>query len=418
MGFMNDMVYETELFVDVKIVDNELINEVEIYEPVILMENNTNKAQLTSEVIETLENITFTASVPAVMEKMTETEFTKEEGVNEKEPTISRETIHITESNLNVTLPSSETAETEIIADLNMKNIDTELTIETKLADSECPSHVPIIESEINNDKTLNKLSTSPQEKEKRKKKKKRRSIITNEDMIDIEKERENDQDQTITKPPSIEVIDNVKLCKEGDTNKLVMNAEVVDVKDHETNDGVKADITSDIIHDETKSSLQTLETITNLDSDVEIIHAELTQEMRAIDRECTNNVPVIESEIVTDDTSQNNLSASLPENEAKMKRKKRKSIKSNEEQVDIDKARENNKNQTITTNISATEPTSMDVIDHKEVTQKESSSKSVINTENVNSKYTDIFEMVVADISLDVTHDTIKSSIETAMTV
>merc|ERR1711962_1268548 len=331
--FMNDMVYETELFVEVKIVDTELINELEIYEPFILMENNTNKAQLTSEVIETLENITFTASVPAVMEKITETEFTKEEDVNEKEPTISRETIHITESNLNVTLPSSDTAENETIADLNVKNIDTELTIVTKIADSQCHSHVPIIESEINNDKTLNKLSTSPQEKEKRKKKKKRKSIITNEDMIDIEKERENDQDQTITKPPSIEVIDNVKLCKEGDTNKLAMNAEVVDVKDHETNDRVKADITSDFIHDETKSSLETLGTITNLDSDVNIIHAEPIQEMRTIDRECTNNVPVIESEIVSDDTSQNELSASLPENEAKMKRKKRKSIKSNEEQ-------------------------------------------------------------------------------------
>merc|ERR1712126_698137 len=166
--FMNDMVYETELSV-----------EVEIYEPVILMENNTNKAQLKSEVIETLENITFTASVPAVMEKITETEFTKEEDVNKKESTVSRETIHITESNLNVTLPSSETAEIETTADLNVKNIDNQLTIETKIADSECASHVPIIESEINNDKTLDRLSTSPQEKEKRKKKKKRKSIIT-----------------------------------------------------------------------------------------------------------------------------------------------------------------------------------------------------------------------------------------------
>merc|ERR1711962_1561702 len=192
----------------------------------------------------------------------------------------------------------------------------------------------------------------------------------------------------------------------------------VVDVKDYETITMVKADITSDIIHDETKSSLETLGTITNLDSDVNIIHAEPIQEMRTIDRECTNNVPVIESEIVSDNTSQNGLSASLPENEVKMKRKKRKSIKSSEEQVDIDKARENDKNQTITTNITATEPTSMDVIDYKEVTQKESSSNSLINTENVNSKNTGIFEMVLADISLDVTHDTIKSSIETAMTV
>merc|ERR1712002_1389840 len=183
-----------------------------------------------------------------------------------------------------------------------------------------------------------------------------------------------------------------------GDTNKLLMNEEVVDVKDHVTNDMVKADITSDIIHDETKSSHETLGTITNLDSDVNIIHAEPIQEMRTIDRECTNNVPVIESEIVSDNTSQNELSASLPENEAKMKKKKRKSIKSSEEQVDIDKARENDKNQTITTNITATEPTSMDVVDHKEVTQKESSSNSVINTENVNSRNTAIFEMVVAD--------------------
>merc|ERR1712098_310507 len=270
---------------------------------------------------------------------MGETEFTKEEDVNEKESTLSRETIHITESNLNVTLPSSETAEIETTADLNVKNIDTELTIETKIADSECASHVPIIESEINNDKTLNKLSTSPHEKEKRKKKKKRKSIITNEDMIDIEKERENDQDQTVTKPPSIEVIDNVKLCKEGDTNKLLMNEEVVDVKDHETNDRVKADITTDTIHDEAKPSLESLGTIENLNSDVNTIHAELIQEMRTIDRECTNNVPVIESEIVSDNTSQNELSASLPENEAKMKKKKRKSIKSSEEQVDIDKA-------------------------------------------------------------------------------
>merc|ERR1712126_187020 len=126
--FMNDMVYETELSV-----------EVEMYEPVILMENNTNKAQLKSEVIETLENITFTASVPAVMEKITETQFTKEEDVNEKESTVSRETIHITESNLNVTLPSSETAETT--TDLNVKNVDTQLTIETKIVDSECASH-------------------------------------------------------------------------------------------------------------------------------------------------------------------------------------------------------------------------------------------------------------------------------------
>merc|ERR1711962_1091372 len=173
----------------------------------------------------------------------------------------------------------------------------------------------------------------------------------------------------------------------------------VVDVKDHETITMVKADITSDIIHDETKSSLETLGTITNLDSDVNIIHAEPIQEMRTIDRECMNNVPVIESEIVSDNTSQNELSASLPENEAK---KKRKSIKSCEEQVDIDKARENDTNQTITTNITATEPTSMDVIDHKEVTQKESSSNSLINTENVNSKNTGIFEMVLADISLD----------------
>merc|ERR1712112_441169 len=106
--FMNDMVYETEVSVEVKIYNNELINQVEIYEPVILTENYTNKAQLKSQVIETLENINFTAPIPTTMEEIIETKVTKED--NEQEPVKCRETIHISESNLNVTLPSNETS--------------------------------------------------------------------------------------------------------------------------------------------------------------------------------------------------------------------------------------------------------------------------------------------------------------------
>merc|ERR1712112_802605 len=144
--FMNDMVYETEVSVEVKIYDNELINQVEIYEPVILTENYTNKAQLTSQVIETLENINFKAPISTTMEKIIEAKVTKEEHVNEikddneKEPVKSRETIHITESNLNVTLPSTDTSKAETMADPIDKNLDSESNIKTKIADSECAS--------------------------------------------------------------------------------------------------------------------------------------------------------------------------------------------------------------------------------------------------------------------------------------
>merc|ERR1712243_150550 len=101
--------------------------------------------------------------------------------------------------------------------------------------------------------------------------------------------------------------------------------------------------------------------------------------------------------------------SASSPENEPKMKRKKRKSIKSKEEQIDIDKARENN--------ITATEPTSMEMTDHKELTKNERSKETVNNAKNVNSENNGMFEMAEADNSLDAPYDEMESAIDSAIT-
>merc|ERR1712243_184697 len=174
----------------------------------------------------------------------------------------------------------------------------------------------------------------------------------------------------------------------------------------------VKVDNISDVMHDETISSNETLATKINLDSDIKIIHTELTPETKTIETECANDVPINESKIASDNTSLNEFGTSSPENETKVKRK---SIKSNEKQEDIDKARENTEYQIIKTNNTATEPTSTDITDHNEVTQKEGTNNIVINADNVKSKNNDIFEMLVADICLDVTQDKIKSSLENA---
>merc|ERR1712002_172369 len=159
-------------------------------------------------------------------------------------------------------------------------------------------------------------------EKEKRKKKKKRKSILTNEDLIDFEILRENDQDQSIRKPSSMEVIHNEKLIKEEDTNKLDMHADDLDINDHKTIDRVKVDNISDVMHDETISSNETLATKINLDSDIKIIHTELTSETKTIETECADDVPIIESKIASDNTSLNEFNTSSPENETKVKRK------------------------------------------------------------------------------------------------
>merc|ERR1712126_498117 len=200
-----------------------------------------------------------------------------------------------------------------------------------------------------------------------------------------------------------MKVIHNEKLIKEENTNKLDMHADDVDINDHKTIDRVKVDNISNVMHYETISSNETLATKINLDSDIKIIHTELTPETKTIETECANDVPIIESKIASDNTSLNEFGTSSPENETKVKRK---SIK----------ARENSKYQIIKTNNTATEPTSTDITDHNEVTQKEGTNNIVINADNVKSKNNDIFEMLVADICLDVTQDKIKSSLENAM--
>merc|ERR1712115_287433 len=250
-------------------------------------------------------------------------------------------------------------------------------------------------------------------------KRKKRKSIKSSEEQVDIDKARENDKNQTITtnitatEPTSMDVIDHKEVTQKESSSNSVINSENVNSKNTDIFEMVVADISLDVTHDELKSSLETAMTETNSDYNVENIDAELASEIRTIDSECANDVPIIES----GNTGRNELSASSAENEPKMKRKKRKSIKSKEEQIYIDKARENTMDQTSTANTTATEPTSMDVIDHKELTKKERSNEIVINAKNVNLKKKDMFEMAEADDSLDAPHDEIKSSIDTTIT-
>merc|ERR1712112_511626 len=139
------------------------------------------------------------------------------------------------------------------------------------------------------------------------------------------------------------------------------------------------ADICLDVTRDKIKSSLENAMNKSNLDSNIENIDVELASGIKTIDSEYANEVPTNES----GNTGLSELSASSPENEPKMKRKQRKSIKSKEEHIDIDKARENN--------ITATEPTSMEMTDHKELTKNERSKGTVNNSKNVNSENNDM---------------------------
>merc|ERR1712177_186281 len=278
-------------------------------------------------------------------------------------------------------------------------------------------NNVPVIESEIVSDNTSqNELSASLPENEAKMKKKKRKSIKSSEEQVGIDKARENDKNQTITtnitatEPTSMDVIDHKEVTQKESSSNSVINSENVNSKNTDIFEMVVADISLDVTHDELKSSLETAMTETNSDYNVENIDAELASEIR--NSECVKDVPIIES----GNSGQNELSSPSPKNGPNMKRKKRRSIKSKEEQIYIDKARENNMDSTTTANVTATEPTSIDVIDHKELTKKERSNEIVINAKNVNSKKNDMFEMAEADNSLDAPHDEIKSSIDTTI--
>merc|ERR1712098_675354 len=103
---------------------------------------------------------------------------------------------------------------------------------------------------------------------------------------------------------------------------------------------GTEANTKHDMSPLENKHSLETMKQETKSDSNVKI-DAELSSEMTMIDKESTSDVQNIKSEVVSN-SNLNQLSASLAEKDTMKKKKKRKSIKSHQEEIDAEQNKSN----------------------------------------------------------------------------
>merc|ERR1712112_300566 len=152
--------------------------------------------------------------------------------------------------------------------------------------------------------------------------------------------------DQTNISATSTEVIGKIELTKKENTNKELMKANDVNENRHKTIRMTEANTKVDMSPVENEPSLETMKQETKSGSNVKI-DAELSSEMRMIDKESTSDVQNIKSEVVSN-SNLNQLSASLAEKDTMKKKKKRKSIKSHQEEIDAEQNKSNDNDLTM----------------------------------------------------------------------
>jgi len=222
-----------------------------------------------------------------------------------------------------------DTAITETNSNSIFENVNTEMVPEIRTINTKCVNDDPIIDADISTDKALSEPSVSSLENETKKKRKKRKSIKSNEEQIIIEKAIENNMDQTntsATEPTSVEVMGKTELAKKEDTNNEAIKANDVNENNHKTIGMTEANTSLDTPV-EKNPSLETMKKETRPISNVKI-ETELAPEMIIVDKENASDVKNINSEAV---------SAFSAEKDTMKKNKKRKSIKSHQEEIDAE---------------------------------------------------------------------------------